>query len=241
MKEVRFFYDPELEGELPQDEAQHAVRVLRLKEGDEIFLMNGRGTFCRAEITTAANHHCLYSITERMPQERPWRGYIHLAVAPTKLNDRMEWLVEKATEVGWDEVTFLDCQFSERHVIKTDRMEKIIVSAVKQSHKAWMPKVNQMTDFRRFITEQRQGQKFICHCYDATSDGLVSTEKPRLDSVLRIGEDATVLIGPEGDFSVDEVRMAQQNGWKAVSLGKSRLRTETAALVAVHFMQISNE
>lgn len=233
MKEVRFFYDKELSGQLPPDEAQHAVRVLRLQEGDEIFLMDGNGTFFRAEITTASNHHCMYRILERMPQQRPWQGHIHLAVAPTKLNDRMEWLMEKATEIGMDEVTFLNCRFSERRVIKTDRMEKIIVSAVKQSHKAWMPKGNPITEFKSFVTEPRKGQKFICHCYEG--------QKPRLDTVLQAGQDVTVMIGPEGDFSVDEVKLAEANGWKSVSLGHSRLRTETAALAAVHFMETINE
>ena len=242
MKEVRFFYDPELNGVLPKDEAAHAVRVLRQRAGDEIFVMDGQGTFCRAEITTADNHHCLYNIVERMPQDRTWMGKIHLAVAPTKLNERMEWLAEKATEIGWDEVTFLDCQFSERRVIKTDRMERIVVSAVKQSHKAWMPVVNSMQGFDSFVTAGRTGQKFICHCYDMADVGSQAPDaKPFLYDVLEAGVDATVLIGPEGDFSIDEVRLAEANGYVSVSLGRSRLRTETAALVAVHMMQMKNQ
>lgn len=239
MKELRFFYDPTLSGSLPEEEAKHVVRVLRMKEGDEINLMDGNGTFCTAEITTASNHHCLYKIIEKEIQERAWKGNIHLAVAPTKLNDRIEWLAEKATEIGWDRISFLNCQFSERRTIKTDRIEKIVVSATKQSHKAWIPSVEEMVSFKDFIQkygttkdESDDGvQRFVCHCYEE--------DKPHLKDVLSTGRDAIVMIGPEGDFSVDEVKLAKEYGFKSVTLGKSRLRTETAALVAVHLMQIA--
>ncbi len=261
MKETRFFYDPELNGQLPDDEAKHAVRVLRLAEGDVINLMDGRGTFCEAEITTATNHRCLYRITEKLPQQPAWTGHLHLAVAPTKLNDRMEWLAEKATEIGFDELSFLRCRFSERKEVKSERMEKIVVSAMKQSHKAWKPVVNEMVDFKNFVMKERPGQKFICHCYDEgdvwTKDDnvaekgclffskgdLLSSQNmpPFLLDIINFGEDVTVLIGPEGDFSVEEVKLAKQYGYRSASLGTSRLRTETAALVAVHLMQIKNQ
>lgn len=239
MKEVRFFYDPVLSGSLPEDEAKHAVRVLRMKEGDEISLMDGRGTFYRAEISTASNHRCLYRILEEEKQARAWKGNIHLAVAPTKLNERMEWLVEKATEIGWDRVSFLNCQFSERRNIKSERMEKIAVSATKQSRKAWIPSVGEMQSFREFVRQWglAEGmaddgiQRFICHC----NEGM----KPHLKDLLHPGHDCIVMIGPEGDFSTDEVREAEEYGFKGVSLGSSRLRTETAALVAVHLMQLA--
>ena len=239
MKEVRYFFDPELTGSLPEEEAKHVVRVLRMKEGDQINLMDGKGNFYLAEITTAANHRCLYRILEKNAQERTWDGNIHLAVAPTKLNDRIEWWAEKATEIGWDRVSFLNCQFSERRNIKTERIEKIVVSATKQSHKAWMAKVDEMMDFDDFIKEfgHAEGEKdddverFICHCYEG--------EKPHLKDVLSKGKKCIVMIGPEGDFSVEEVKKAEACGFKAVSLGSSRLRTETAALVAVHLMQLS--
>ena len=242
MKEVRFFFDPDLKGELPKEEVQHAIKVLRLQEGDEIFLMDGKGTFSRAEITATSNHHCLYSILERMPQNRARTTHIHIAVAPTKLNDRMEWFAEKVTEIGLDEITFLDCQFSERKTIKTDRIRKIVVSAVKQSHKAWMPQVNEMTSFKNFILEQEKHDeiaRFICHCYEGEKPFLLeelNNDEPTLEP--REMKGTTVLIGPEGDFSVDEVKFALDHGFKSVSLGKSRLRTETAALCAVHMMQI---
>ena len=240
MKEVRFFYDPLVNGELPQDEAKHATRVLRLSQGDELLLMDGNGSFYRAEITVADNHRCLYRILEDMPQERAWEGHIHLAMAPTKLNDRTEWFAEKATEIGLDELSFLDCKFSERRVIKCERIDKILISAVKQSHKAWKPILNEMTPFERFVQQERKGDKFICHCYNQEDIGE-GEEKPLLMDVLRRGAETTVMVGPEGDFSIDEVRLALKNGYRSVSLGTSRLRTETAALVAVHMMQLKNQ
>lgn len=241
MKETRFFYVPQASAvtELPKEEAQHALRVLRLEVGDEINLMDGQGTYHRAQITTATGHRCLYRILESEPQQPAWHGHLHIAMAPTKNNDRTEWMAEKATEIGVDEFSFLNCQFSERRVLKTERVEKIVVSAVKQSHKAWMPRVNEMQDFRHFVEAERAGQKFICHCYEGEDVGV--TEKPHLMDALQGGQDATVLIGPEGDFSVEEVRMALAHGYQSVSLGTSRLRTETAALTAVHIMQLKNQ
>jgi len=240
MKEERFFYDPQMSGELPQEEAHHAVKVLRLQVGDEMWLMDGCGTYYRATITAATGHRCLYRIEESLPQEPAWEGHIHLAMAPTKLNDRVEWFAEKATEIGFDELTFLDCQFSERRVIKCERIDKILVSAMKQSHKAWKPVLNEMTSFERFVKQERKGDKFICHCY-SQDDIEEGGDKPFLMDVLQRGAESTVLIGPEGDFSVDEVKLALQYGYRSVSLGTSRLRTETAALVAVHMMQLINQ
>lgn len=242
MKETRFFFVPDARSrvELPQDEANHATRVLRLAEGDDFFIMDGEGYFFRAIITIATNHRCLYKIIDIMPQERAWEGHIHLAMAPTKLNDRTEWFAEKATEIGLDELSFLDCKFSERRVIKCERIDKILISAVKQSHKAWKPILNEMTPFERFVQQERKGDKFICHCYNQEDIGE-GEEKPLLMDVLRRGVETTVMVGPEGDFSIDEVRLALKNGYRSVSLGTSRLRTETAALVAVHMMQLKNQ
>ena len=250
MKEERYFYDPLVSGELPQEEAHHAVKVLRLQTGDEMWLMDGCGIFYRAEITAATGHRCLYRIVETLPQEPVWQGHLHLAMAPTKLMDRVEWFAEKATEIGFDELTFLDCQFSERRVVKEERIDRILVSAMKQSRKACKPKLNGMQRFRDFIKQEREGDKFICHCYELTTDDRLppaperseeqTTDKELLFDVLRPGVPTTVLIGPEGDFSIEEVRLALQNGYRGVSLGKSRLRTETAALVAVHMMQLKN-
>ncbi len=233
MKEVRFFYVPDAaeSTELPMDEALHALRVLRIKTGDEIFLMDGMGSFYRAEVTLATTKRCLYDIKETMPQQPAWKGRIHLAIAPTKVMDRIEWMAEKATEIGFDELTFLNSQFSERKVMRTVRLDKIVVSAVKQSHKAWKPVVNSMVSFKDFIARPRAGRKFICHCYEEVEkkDFFTELSQPVADDEA----DVTVLVGPEGDFSIDEVRAAMAQGYVSVTLGTSRLRTETAGLQAV--------
>lgn len=248
MKEVRYFYVPDAahQVELPAEEATHALRVLRLKGGDEIFLMNGEGSFFRAEVTAASNKRCLYEIKEEMPQQRAWKGHIHLAIAPTKMMERIEWMAEKATEIGFDELSFLNCQFSERKVVKTPRIDKIVISAVKQSHKAWKPVVNELVSFKEFIQTPRPGRKFICHCYEEVEKKDFFTEISGIQNadasdapVASDAGDITVLVGPEGDFSIDEVRLALENGYESVSLGTSRLRTETAGLVAVHMAHIA--
>ena len=158
MKEVRFFYVPNASSvnELPEEEAQHAVRVLRMEMGDEMMLMDGEGIFYRAIVTEATKKRCLYRIEETLPQERQWQPHLHLAMAPTKNMDRTEWFAEKATEIGFDELTFLRCRWSERTVIKTERVEKILVSAMKQSHKAWKPILNEMVDFIAFLQEIKE-------------------------------------------------------------------------------------
>ena len=246
MKETRFFLVPQAAtaGELPDEEAAHALRVLRLKDGDELMLMDGCGNFFRAELDTVGKH-CRYRILETLPQTRQWTGHLHLAIAPTKMMERMEWLAEKATEVGIDELSFLDCRFSERRVVKVPRIEKIVVSAVKQSHKAWMPVVNDMEPFASFIARHTTGRRYIAHCYEevprvnlfehlcATANGEQGTNSSNDDA------GTLVLIGPEGDFSIDEVRAAVAAGFVSVDLGRSRLRTETAGLAAVMMMQLS--
>ena len=232
---MHVFYTPDIQtrAELPEEEAAHAVRVLRLEAGDEVTLTDGKGCFYRAEISAASNKRCLVNVLETLPQEPLWQGHLHLAMAPTKNMDRTEWLAEKATEIGFDELTFLNCRFSERKVIKTERIQKILVSAIKQSLKARLPKLNEMTDFNRFIRQPFNGQKFIAHCYEG--------EKPLLKDIVRCGEDALVLIGPEGDFSEEEVKLAVEQGFQPISLGRSRLRTETAALVAYHILNLCNQ
>ena len=228
------FYAPDITTTmlLPDEEAQHCVRVLRLKEGEEVEVVDGKGHLHLCRILNANAKNCAVEIVGTTDVKPHWGCRITVAIAPTKNMDRMEWLAEKATEIGFDELTFLNCRFSERKVIKTERVEKIVVSAVKQSLKARKPVVNEMTDFRRFMEREFTGQKFIAHCYEG--------EKPLLRDVLRKDEDAVVLIGPEGDFSPEEVALAAEKGFQAVSLGKSRLRTETAALVAVHLMNLTH-
>lgn len=232
MKETRFFYVPNAgqENEMPTEEALHALRVLRIKSGDEINLMDGVGNFYRAEVTLAATKRCLYEVKEVLPQQPAWHGHVHLAIAPTKVMDRIEWMAEKATEIGFDELSFLNCKFSERKTMRTVRLDKIVISAVKQSHKAWKPIVNQMVSFKEFIAQPRKGRKFICHCYEEFEkvDLMTELQKPYDEDT-----DVTVLVGPEGDFSVDEVKLAIANGYESASLGTSRLRTETAGLMSV--------
>lgn len=232
---MHVFYTPDIavSPELPEEEAGHCLRVLRLGIGDEVMLTDGKGYFYKAVISAATGKRCQVKVVETIGQEAFWNGHLHLAMAPTKNMDRIEWFAEKATEIGFDELTFLNCRFSERKVIKTERVEKIVVSAVKQSLKASKPIVNEMIDFNKFVQKEFGGQKFIAHCYEG--------EKPLLKDVLVPGEDALVLIGPEGDFSPEEVKKAEEAGFRAISLGKSRLRTETAALVAVHIMNLFNQ
>ena len=232
---MHIFYTPDIENshELPEEEAAHALRVLRLQPGDEVMLTDGKGNFHRARISLAAHKRCLVDILETLPQPPLWSGHLHIALAPTKNMDRTEWFAEKATEIGIDELTFLNCRYSERKVLKTERIVKILVSAVKQSLKARTPRLNEMTDFKTFIRQPFQGQKFIAHCHEG--------EKTPLKDLVRKGEEAVVLIGPEGDFSEEEVRLAEEAGFIPVSLGPSRLRTETAALVACHILNLLNQ
>lgn len=237
MKEIHSFYVPEAltTTELPSDEAMHALRVLRMKEDDEMMLMDGQGNYYRAEVTLAQSKHCFYEIKEQMPQERQWKGHLHLAIAPTKMMERMEWMTEKAVEVGLDELSFLNCQFSERRQVKIPRLQKIMISAVKQSHKAWITQLNEMVSFNAFIQQSREGRKYIAHCYEEVPRTYLFDE---LRQTADTG-DATVLIGPEGDFSIEEVRQAVAAGYVSVHLGMSRLRTETAGLSAVMMMQLA--
>ncbi|HRM87735.1 MAG TPA: RsmE family RNA methyltransferase [Prevotella sp.] len=251
MKEVRFFFVPDAatQTELPQEEATHALRVLRIQAGDELFLMDGKGVFYRAEVSLATNKRCIYEVKEVMPQQPAWRGHIHLAIAPTKMMDRIEWMAEKATEIGFDEISFLNCKFSERKVIRIDRIDKIVVSAVKQSHKAWKPVVNELQNFKDFITTPRNGRKFICHCYEEIEKkdffAEISKSCPADDSAGTAQEgadDITVLairLSQESESAIDEVRLALENGYESVSLGTSRLRTETAGLVAVNMCHLA--
>jgi 16S rRNA (uracil1498-N3)-methyltransferase len=232
---MHVFYAPDIltNDELPEEEAGHCLRVLRLTMGDTITVTDGKGTFYQAQIATATHKRCTVKIISKEFQQPLWKGHLHIAIAPTKNMDRMEWLAEKMTEIGFDELSFLSCRFSERKVIKTDRIQKILVSAIKQSLKARIPQLNEMVSFDDFIRRDFQGQKFIAHCYDE--------KKLLLKDELREGEDAVILIGPEGDFSEEEVQKAIEKGFVPVSLGPSRLRTETAALVACDMMNLKNQ
>lgn len=233
MKEYHIFYAPDIEQTscLPEEEAAHAVRVLRMQEGDELLCTDGRGMLYHCTITLTSKKSCHLAINEREEWQRTWKSGIHLAVAPTKNMDRMEWLAEKATEMGMDSITFLHTANSERTVVKTERIDKILVSAMKQSHKAVKPELQGMTRLTEVLGREFEGQKFIAHCYEGTKPHLMDVCSPTLPTL--------VLIGPEGDFSIEEVEAATQAGFHPISLGESRLRTETAALAAVHIMQLA--
>lgn len=232
---MALFYAPDITDnwELPEEEAAHSIRVLRLSVGSEIEITDGKGHFYKAEISSIAGKHCYVQAKETIEQPKGWQGRVHIAIAPTKNIDRIEWMVEKAVEIGLDEITFLNCRFSERKVVKTDRIERIVVSAMKQSLKPFKTQVNKLVDFKKFIAQPTEGAKYIAHCYQS--------EKLLLKDALQAGEDATVLIGPEGDFSPEEVELAIKAGYRPVSLGNSRLRTETAGLVACHTYIMKNE
>ena len=232
---MALFFAPDIytTWELPEEESAHCLRVLRLGVGDELEVTDGKGNILRTAIVSTAGKRCKVEMIEERRVEKGWNGNLTIAIAPTKNMDRIEWLAEKATEIGWDKVSFLNCRFSERKVIKTDRIERIVVSAMKQSLKFHKPVVEEMTDFKKFILAEHKGAKFIAHCYE--------NEKRELFDALVPGEDATILIGPEGDFSKEEVEAAIDAGFIPVSLGNSRLRTETAGLVACHTFILKNQ
>ena len=215
-----------------KEESKHIIKVLRKKESDILFVTNGLGVLFKTEIALASDSKCTVNILSFEKQE-PSRYHLHLAVAPTKMNERYEWFLEKATEIGIQEITPIICEHSERKVIKTDRFQKIIESAMKQSLHYYMPKLNEPISFKEFIKKDFSGQKFIAHCEE--------TDKKSLKKEVTIKEDILILIGPEGDFSVKEIQMALDNTFIPVSLGETRLRTETAALVACHSVVLLNE
>lgn len=230
------FFAPDIitNGELPSEEAQHCVRVLRKKEGDMIFITDGKGNFYDAEIAQAHPKHCIVNILNTIQPHKGWHFDLQIAFAPTKNIDRIEWFAEKATEIGIDRLSPLLCQHSERKEIKSQRIEKILISAMKQSQKAILPRLDEMQTFSNFIKQDFPGRKFIAHCYPS------ELPKPLIKDIYKKGENALILIGPEGDFSEKEVEEALKNGFEAISLGESRLRTETAALVACHTIHVLN-
>ncbi len=214
-------------------ESRHIVRVLRKKQDDILHITNGKGFLFDAKITIASDKKCLAEIITHQEKPKPWNYHLHIAIAPTKNNDRIEWFLEKATEIGIDEITPIICQNSERRVVKLERFEKIIQSAMKQSLKFTLPKLNAPVKFNDFINQKFEGKTFIAHCENE--------EKSSLKSAINPSEKATVLIGPEGDFSTEEIKIALEKNYKPISLGKSRLRTETAALVAVNMVSFINQ
>ncbi|TGE06010.1 16S rRNA (uracil(1498)-N(3))-methyltransferase [Hymenobacter fodinae] len=229
------FYAPDLTTPvytLPEDESKHAVRVLRLTAGDAVELVDGRGGVYEATVETADAKRCrLRVVQEHQVPRRPYT--VHLAVAPTKNLDRMEWLVEKATEIGVERFSFLRSARSERRELKLERLEKIAVSALKQSGQAWLPEFSELTDFAKFLPTIAGEAAFIAH--------LEEGDRTPLSQVAATGSTCCILIGPEGDFTPQEIEAAFAQGIRPVTLGSSRLRTETAALAAVHTVHVAWE
>lgn len=228
------FYTPDIltSNVLSEEESQHCVRVLRYTRGDEILLTDGKGNTYTARITNPHPKHCEFEVLTQEKQQKAHDFYLHIAIAPTKNIERMEWMVEKCTEIGVDEITPLLCRFSERKQIRTDRLEKIVLSAAKQSLTPYLPKLNELTDYDTFVRQATEETKFIAHCY--------KEEKRDLKDEIKRGKSVLVLIGPEGDFSEQEVEEALALGFVPVSLGNSRLRTETAGVVACHTAVLIN-
>lgn len=230
---MQLFYCPELLNEssfLSNEESVHCSKVLRKKVGDHIYLIDGIGGFYEAKIIISSQKKITFNVLKKWNQ--PQSSYsLHIAIAPTKNNDRFEWFLEKATEIGIDEVTPIICEHSERKMIKNGRMEKIILSAAKQSLKSKLPKINKMTSFNDFVSKKYSSRCFIAHC-------LPSQKKKLKDEVV---SQSIILIGPEGDFSTLEVEVALKNNFTPISLGSFRLRTETAGVIACHTIALHHE
>jgi 16S rRNA (uracil1498-N3)-methyltransferase len=234
---MQLFYNPEISEHTKQfsfdkEESKHIVKVLRKTNGDTLHITNGNGWLFTAEITIPDIKNCIATIISKELKTKH-NYHLHLAVAPTKMNDRYEWFLEKATEISIDTITPIICDRSERKVIKLDRFEKILQSAMKQSLSCYLPKLNDAMLFKDFINQKFNGQLLIAHCEE--------TDRKSLKNEINKNEDITILIGPEGDFSVKEIEMALIKNFIPVTLGETRLRTETAAIVACHSVAFINE
>jgi 16S rRNA (uracil1498-N3)-methyltransferase len=234
---MNLFFTQNIEKELaflPETEARHCVQVLRKSVGDSIHFVDGKGGLYEGTIQETGKKKCIVKIEKATQSFEKRDYYLHIAIAPTKNIDRFEWFLEKATEIGIDEITPLLCEHSERKRIRLDRLEKIALSAMKQSLKAFLPKVNDLTKFSDFINtvENDKSEKFIAHCQE--------NEKTHLKNNSLKDQNVTILIGPEGDFSPAEIQKANQHDFGSVTLGTSRLRTETAGVVACHIVNLLN-
>ncbi len=232
---MQLFYVPNISGNeiiLDETESKHAIRVLRLQKGTRIQIVDGNGGFYEAEISDANPKKCRLSILNSTFDFGKKDFHLHIAIAPTKNTDRFEWFLEKATEVGIDEITPILTSHSERKTVNHDRLEKILISAMKQSLKAYLPQLNGLMSFKELVVSNKTENKFIAYCDEI--------QKNHLKDLASKGNNTLVLIGPEGDFSPEEVQLAIENGFKVVSLGESRLRTETAGIVACHIVNLAN-
>jgi len=233
---MQLFYAPDIDNDtieftFDKEESKHIVKVLRKLEGSILQITNGKGFLFICEVILASEKKCVVKINES--QFTKARNFnIHMVVAPTKMNDRYEWFLEKAAEIGVDEITPIICDHSERKIIKTERFDKILISAMKQSNQMYLPVLNEQIKLTDFLSKEISGQKFIAHCEES--------DKVELKDRIETQQNYTLLIGPEGDFSTNEINKALANGYLPVALGKTRLRTETAALVGCHTFVLAN-
>ena len=214
-------------------ESKHIIRVLRKKEDDVLYITNGKGFLFKSKISIANDKRCTVEINKVEKKENQLKYNLHIAIAPTKNTQRLEWFLEKATEIGITTITPLICDNSERKIVKKDRLEKVLISAMKQSNRLYLPTLNDAIPYNIFMKNEFNGLKFIAHCEE--------TDKQSLKNKLKKEKNVTILIGPEGDFSLNEISLALSNNFSPVSLGKSRLRTETAGIVAAHSVAFINE
>ncbi len=221
-------------------ESKHIIKVLRKKEGDTLFITDGENSLYNVTILIASDKKCLVEITSINKKPIIRNYYLHIAIAPTKNNDRLEWFLEKATEIGIDEITPIICKHSERKIIKQERLEKVLISAMKQSLKFQLPKLNPVVSFSEFLNQVHPRELFIAHCEKTEKKSLKSELSSRFKSKEK-KQHITILIGPEGDFSIDEINIALQKNYTPITFGKSRLRTETAGIVAVQSVAFFNE
>jgi 16S rRNA (uracil1498-N3)-methyltransferase len=232
---MHIFYSPDIDENdfsFIEEESRHAIKVLRLKERDLVIVVDGKGGFYKAEIIRADAKKCNLKILSSQKEYGKRNFYIHIAIAPTKNIDRIEWFVEKSVELGIDKISFIQCERSERKNINIERVSKIAVSAMKQSLKAYLPEITELLSFKDFIKSVPENQKYIAH--------LESGEKKELYKTAEKNEKYCVLIGPEGDFSPNEIKVAFEKGFIPVNLGTSRLRTETAGVSACHILNLIN-
>jgi len=236
MSMENLFYTPDISGKSYQFEVQeskHCIKVLRHSKGDTLHLIDGKGGWYQAVITDPDPKRCKVDVVKHWSETQAKNFYSHIALAPTKNIERFEWFLEKATELGIDEITPIFCDHSERQHINHERLEKIMVSAIKQSQRATLPRLNKMVNFETLISLDKNKERFIAHCADAKKQHLLHCAKPQSRSLI--------LIGPEGDFSEKEIQVALLHGFVPVSLGNNRLRTETAGVAACHIINLVNE
>ncbi len=233
---MHIFFKPEVQSDeqfLNEEESKHCVRVLRLKQDDIVYLVDGVGGFYYARISDPNPKKCRLFVYQSFKEYGKKNYHLSIAIAPTKNIDRFEWFLEKAAEIGIDRIIPIVCKQSEREIIKPERLIKILIEAIKQSKQAYLPELSDITRFKSLVNSNFMGKKLIAHCNE--------NEKNLLKNAIVPGEHVLVLIGPEGDFTREEVEIALQNGFQEVSLGSNRLRTETAGIVACHTVALINQ